>query len=188
MAKATSGFQHCLWHRQAGNDISLTGNMLAFHPFPSLAVDSEGRGRQCGHPTGAKRCKRTPGCRCGIVRGMLLLPNSLCASPEEDAVIPKQAGANGFLWRVERWSLQHSPLFGRRTLCSAPGGSRPFRSVWMSKLFHYLSFARAEVRERSQLCQGVYFQMARNVLVHFPADSCMCCESWRQTQVWPCFC
>lgn len=58
-----------------------------------------------------------------------------------------------------------------------PGGSTPFRSVWTSKLFHYCSFARTEVRERSQLCQGVYFQMARNVLVHFPADSSMCCES-----------
>lgn len=85
MAKATSGFQHSLWHQRVGDDVSFPGNTLAFCPFLSLALDSEGRSKQCGHPTSDKRGERTPGYRCCSVRGTPLLPKPPGASPKEDA-------------------------------------------------------------------------------------------------------
>lgn len=195
MAKATSGFQHSLWHQWIGNDVSFPGNTLAFCPFLSLAVDSEGRSKQCSHPTGDKCCKRMPGYRRCSIRGTLLLPTPPPRVPLPRKMrILKQASANGFLWCAKRWALQVRPVsvpfLVRRASCSAPGSYAAFWSVWISKLFNYSSVAGAEVREEKFIIPGSLLSDGKACFASFLSSLCCCeCfESWSQTQLWPSFC
>lgn len=137
MAKATSGFQHSLWHQRIGNDVSFPGNMLAFCLSLSLAVDSGGSGKQCSQPTGDKCCKRMPGYRRCSIRGTFLLPNPPCASPKEDAY-------------PETGKCEHLPLMrkemdspGASSICPLLSKESLLLCTW--KLCSFLEYMNKEV-------------------------------------------
>ena len=164
MAKATSGFQHCVWHWRAGNDVSFPGNYTGILPVSEPHCWLWGQ-RQTMHSPNRHWVLHAGCLRCSV-RGMLLCWTP-SASPGEGAVTLKHAGANRQVhsftesrnhrgWKGPLEIIKSNPLlkqvsysrspkgafqahwahapFCRKTLYSAPGGPTAFWSRRISVL------------------------------------------------------